>query len=113
MDAFALRDRLIGEYADYVRNLIDKLHVYRGRQGADVAMRRLREAFAADRLRCVGTSATLSMEGSHSEQRAEVARVVSALFGAPVDPDQVIGETLCRTAPRGSAGCAFRGRAAA
>lgn len=81
--------------------VLDELHVYRGRQGADVAMlvRRLREAFAAERLQCVGTSATLAAEGSYFEQRAEVARVASGLFGATVDPDHVIGETLRRATP--------------
>jgi ATP-dependent helicase YprA (DUF1998 family) len=42
--------------------VLDELHTYRGRQGADVAMlvRRTREAFAAEHLQCVGTSATLA-----------------------------------------------------
>lgn len=81
--------------------VLDELHVYRGRQGADVAMlaRRVREAFAADQLQCVGTSATLASEGSYGEQRAAVARAASSLFGAPVDPEHVIGETLRRATP--------------
>ena len=45
--------------------VLDELHTYRGRQGADVAMlvRRTREAFAAKHLQCVGTSATLAGRG--------------------------------------------------
>ena len=41
--------------------VLDELHTYRGRQGADVAMliRRLRGAIGATALQCVGTSATL------------------------------------------------------
>ncbi len=81
--------------------VLDELHTYRGRQGADVALlvRRAREAFAADRLQVVGTSATLAGEGTWSEQRDEVARVASLLFGATVHPQNVIGETLQRVTP--------------
>ena len=81
--------------------VLDELHTYRGRQGADVAMlvRRARDAFATDRLQCVGTSATLAGSGTYNEQRAEVAHVTSMIFGAPVQPEHVIGETLRRTTP--------------
>jgi ATP-dependent helicase YprA (DUF1998 family) len=42
--------------------VLDEMHTYRGRQGADVAllMRRLRDLLGADDMRCVGTSATLA-----------------------------------------------------
>lgn len=78
--------------------VLDELHTYRGRQGADVAMlvRRVREALNADAMQCVGTSATLAGQGSLEQQQAEVARVASTLFGAPVRPEHVIGETLRR-----------------
>lgn len=81
--------------------VLDELHTYRGRQGADVAMlvRRAREAFAADRLQCIGTSATLAGPGTFEEQRGEVARAASLLFGAPVETDHVIGESLRRATP--------------
>jgi ATP-dependent helicase YprA (DUF1998 family)/very-short-patch-repair endonuclease len=77
---------------------LDELHTYRGRQGADVGMlvRRVREACNAPDLQCVGTSATLAGGGSFAEQRVEVARIASLLFGASVEPDHVIGETLRR-----------------
>ena len=78
--------------------VLDELHTYRGRQGADVALlvRRVRDILNAGTLQCVGTSATLSSKGSRQEQRAEVAYVAATLFGAPVFPDNVIGETLRR-----------------
>src|SRR5579875_101170 len=76
--------------------VLDELHTYRGRQGSDVALlvRRVRDATGAANLRFVGTSATLAGPGSFAEQRAEVARVASRLFGAVVEPHNVIGETL-------------------
>jgi ATP-dependent helicase YprA (DUF1998 family) len=81
--------------------VLDELHTYRGRQGADVAflVRRAREAFEASNLQCVGTSATLATAGSFDEQRSEIARVASLLFGSPVEPENVIGETIRRATP--------------
>jgi ATP-dependent helicase YprA (DUF1998 family) len=66
--------------------VLDELHTYRGRQGADVAMlvRRLREACSADALQCVGTSATMTTKGSQADQRQEVARVATRLFGSTI-----------------------------
>ncbi|MFM7534726.1 MAG: DEAD/DEAH box helicase, partial [Acidimicrobiales bacterium] len=96
------RDRRLVRAAQGLRFLVlDELHTYRGRQGADVAMlvRRVREACAASELQCIGTSATLASGGTPAEQRAEVARVASLLFGANVTADAVIGETLRRTTP--------------
>ncbi len=82
--------------------VLDELHTYRGRQGADVAMlvRRLRQRFAAENLLCIGTSATMSSSGSADDKKRTVADVASKLFGTPVLADDVIGETLERaTAP--------------
>ncbi|MDI3420123.1 protein kinase domain-containing protein [Streptomyces luteolus] len=79
--------------------VFDELHTYRGRQGADVALliRRVREACrAAAGLQCIGTSATMSTEGSWEDQRREVAKVAGRLFGTTVYPHRVIGETLVR-----------------
>ena len=78
--------------------VLDELHTYRGRQGADVAMlvRRVREATESPDVQCVGTSATLAAGGTYDEQRVEVAKVASTIFGAAVTPAQVIGETLER-----------------
>ncbi len=81
--------------------VFDELHTYRGRQGADVAflIRRTRELLAAENMQCVGTSATLAGSGTYDEQRAEISRVATRLFGAEVKPENVIGETLRRATP--------------
>ena len=81
--------------------VLDELHTYRGRQGADVALlvRRVREACEAPNMLCVGTSATMASGGTYAEQRAEIASVASRLFGAAVKPAHVIGETLTRATP--------------
>ncbi|MCS6850586.1 MAG: DEAD/DEAH box helicase [Gemmataceae bacterium] len=81
--------------------VLDELHSYRGRQGADVALlvRRVREAMSAPRLQCIGTSATLAGVGSFAEQQRQVAQVASQLFGVRVQPEHVIGETLRRATP--------------
>ena len=78
--------------------VLDELHTYRGRQGADVAMlvRRTREAMGAQRMQCVGTSATLASTGSWVNQQIEVSKAASLLFGSIVPPENVIGETLRR-----------------
>lgn len=78
--------------------VLDELHTYRGRQGADVALlvRRTRNACEASNLQHVGTSATMATGGPVGDQRAAVARVASLLFGATVERDDVIGETLKR-----------------
>jgi len=79
--------------------VLDELHTYRGRQGADVAMlvRRVRNALNATNLQCIGTSATLAGAGSLDEQRKDVAEVTSILFGDKVQPEHVVGETLRRS----------------
>ena len=81
--------------------VLDELHTYRGRQGADVALlvRRSREFFGAKQLQVVGTSATLAGPGTYDQQQTEVAEVASVLFGAEVTPSDVIGETLQRATP--------------
>lgn len=78
--------------------VLDELHTYRGRQGADVAMlvRRVRQACSAPKLQCIGTSATMASGGSTLDQQRVVAEVATRLFGAEVTPERVIGETLTR-----------------
>jgi superfamily II DNA/RNA helicase len=77
--------------------VLDELHTYRGRQGADVAMlvRRVRDRTSPNLL-CVGTSATMATEGTAEDRRRAVSRVASRLFGAEVRPENVITETLYR-----------------
>lgn len=78
--------------------VLDELHTYRGRQGSDVAMllRRVKDFLGAGHAQVVGTSATLAGAGTMEEARKEVADVASVLFGSPVAPENVIGETLKR-----------------
>jgi len=79
--------------------VLDELHTYRGRQGADVALlvRRVQDRLAAGELQCIGTSATLAGAGTYDERRAGVAAMASQEFGSVVKPEHVIGETLVRT----------------
>ena len=79
--------------------VFDELHTYRGRQGADVALlaRRVREACVAPDLQLIGTSATMATGGTFASQQQEVAKMASMLFGRPVQPQHVIGETLRRS----------------
>lgn len=71
--------QLIGHAKGLRFLVLDELHTYRGRQGADVAMlvRRLREACEAHELLHVGTSATLAGGVSWAEQQAEVAELTA------------------------------------
>ena len=94
-------DKAVMRNAKGLRFLVlDELHTYRGRQGADVALlvRRVREALA-DNLICIGTSATMSTEGPEEERNAAVARVAGRLFGTPITYRNIITETLRRTTP--------------
>jgi hypothetical protein len=80
--------------------VLDELHTYRGRQGADVAMliRRVRERLE-DPLRpiqCIGTSATMATEGSRESKDVAVSQVASRLFGTEISTDCVVTETLLR-----------------
>lgn len=79
--------------------VLDELHTYRGRQGADVAMlvRRVRDRLCQKRAPiCIGTSATMASEGAEGEKKVAVAAVASRLFGTPIGPDAVIDESLKR-----------------
>jgi ATP-dependent helicase YprA (DUF1998 family)/very-short-patch-repair endonuclease len=81
--------------------VLDELHTYRGRQGADVAMlvRRVRDALDAPQLQCVGTSATLAGAEDPAEQQKQIAAVATQIFGTEVLPANIIGETLRRVTP--------------
>ncbi len=77
--------------------VLDELHTYRGRQGADVALlvRRVRAALNPD-LQCVGTSATMATDGTPEARNAVVASVAGKLFGTRVPAANVLTETLER-----------------
>jgi len=92
-------DRRVVEHCNDLNFLIlDELHTYRGRQGADVALlvRRLRERLQADQLICIGTSATMSSTGTQADRNKTVAEVASKLFGTAISEHEIIGETLER-----------------
>lgn len=92
-------DRRVVDHCQGLEFLIlDELHTYRGRQGADVALlvRRLRERLQANELVCIGTSATMSSTGSLADRNTTVAEVASKLFGASISEQDIIGETLER-----------------
>ncbi len=93
------RERLVSRAQGLRFLVLDELHTYRGRQGADVAMlvRRVRNTLNATNLQCVGTSATLSSAGGFEDQQKDVAAVASKLFGDTVLPEYIIGETLQRS----------------
>jgi ATP-dependent helicase YprA (DUF1998 family) len=96
-------ERALIEQARGLRFLVlDELHTYRGRQGADVAllMRRVQDRLGSvPSIQFIGTSATLSTEGTYSERRQQVADVGSLLFGSTVEPEHVVVETLQRITP--------------
>jgi ATP-dependent helicase YprA (DUF1998 family)/very-short-patch-repair endonuclease len=95
-------DRAIIEAARGLKFLVlDELHTYRGRQGADVALliRRLKERCASSETLCVGTSATLSSSEDLAQQKRDVADYASRLFGVPVPDDRIIVESLRRVTP--------------
>jgi ATP-dependent helicase YprA (DUF1998 family) len=79
--------------------VLDELHTYRGRQGADVALlvRRVRDRLAIGELQCIGTSATLAGAGTSEERRSAVAKMATQVFGTKVLPEHIIEETLVRT----------------
>ncbi len=93
--------KLIQSAFDLKFLVLDEMHTYRGRQGADVALllRRLREILSAPHMQCVGTSATLASKGTWADQQKEVAALAKRLFGNTVMPDDIVGETLERATP--------------
>jgi superfamily II DNA/RNA helicase len=79
--------------------VLDELHTYRGRQGADVAMlmRRVRDRVCPERQPvCIGTSATMQSEEEGVDSAKGVSRVASLLFGADILEDAIITESLER-----------------
>jgi len=84
-----------GQLSDLRFLVLDEIHTYTGRQGADVAclVRRLKEhTKTRGRLRCVGTSATID-SGSPEQAAASTAAFAEELFGEPFAPDDVVTES--------------------
>ena len=80
--------------------VLDELHTYRGRQGADVAMlmRRLKARIGdpSNPPIYIGTSATMSSKEEEEEKKDVVANVTSRFFGVKVGKEAIITETLRR-----------------
>ncbi|ORV66621.1 DEAD/DEAH box helicase [Mycobacterium gastri] len=92
------RKNLISSAENLSFLVLDELHTYRGRQGADVAMlvRRLRGAVKSNDVQCIGTSATLAGPGTKAEQRQQVAELATRIFGVEIPVANIVGETLRR-----------------
>lgn len=75
--------------------VFDELHTYRGRQGSDVALliRRI-NGLGKNEIITIGTSATMSTEGSPKEKKESVAKVAQTILGKPYKSDDIIGEYL-------------------
>ena len=94
-----LDTKVIGNATGLEFIVLDELHTYRGRQGADVSIlvRRLRDRCAgAAQPICIGTSATMVSDGSDAVRAAAVADVATRLFGAEIGADAIIDESLRR-----------------
>lgn len=104
---FMMLEMLMTRQSDLDRNVLancrglqfvvlDELHTYRGRQGADVAMlmRRLKSRLChgARSPIAIGTSATMSSAEDETERNRAVADVASRIFGTPIGADAVITE---------------------
>ncbi|WP_242496174.1 DEAD/DEAH box helicase [Sphingobium cupriresistens] len=97
------QERLDRAVIDNAQNLdflvLDELHTYRGRQGADVAMlvRRVKQRLTPSKdLICIGTSATMSSSPDEAERAAAVAEVATKLFGQSIGVGSIIDESLAR-----------------
>lgn len=79
--------------------VMDELHFYRGRQGADVGMllRRLQQKAGHTPL-AIGTSATMASGGNRDERCQAIADVASKLLGVSTKPANIIDEALKRVA---------------
>ena len=78
--------------------VLDELHTYRGRQGADVAMlvRRVRERLTDGDLQCIGTSATMAGGSGLADANRRVAEVASRLFATRISEFNIVTEDLER-----------------
>jgi superfamily II DNA/RNA helicase len=75
--------------------VFDELHTYRGRQGSDVSLlvRRIK-SWCTKEFVCIGTSATMSSDGTPLEKKQKVAEVATTIFGSSYSPNEIIGEYL-------------------
>lgn len=75
--------------------VFDELHTYRGRQGSDVSLliRRIK-SWCNSNFICIGTSATMSSEGTPMEKKQKIAEVATTIFGAQYTSSEIISEYL-------------------
>ncbi|MDD5367864.1 MAG: DEAD/DEAH box helicase [Anaerolineaceae bacterium] len=88
-------DRTLFAHPEVLQFLVlDEVHTYSGKRGADVAalIRRLKQhTHTAGRLHCIGTSATVESGGKETAAQA-VSSFASTLFGEPFAAENVIAE---------------------
>ncbi len=75
--------------------VLDEVHTYSGKRGADVAclIRRLKQhTGTGGRLRCIGTSATVQSEAA-GDARPVIAGFATKLFGEPFAAENVVVES--------------------
>jgi superfamily II DNA/RNA helicase len=87
---------LRNSFLDNIKFLVyDELHIYKGRQGADVSLlnRRIKTSAQNKDIICIGTSATMAT-GSFDKQKSEVAKIASRFFDTTFLPDDIIIESL-------------------
>ena len=85
----------LGEEGVFRFLVLDEVHTYSGRRGADVAMliRRLKwHTKTQGKIRCIGTSATIQ-SGDGDEPRRIMADFAEKLFGESFSQDSIIGES--------------------
>jgi ATP-dependent helicase YprA (DUF1998 family) len=85
------------EFKENLRFLVlDELHTYSGKQGADVAflVRRLKQRTnTIGKLICIGTSATMISDKSDENSSQAIADFASKMFGEEFKPENVVVET--------------------
>ncbi|GAH80052.1 unnamed protein product, partial [marine sediment metagenome] len=75
--------------------VLDEIHTYSGRRGADVAclIRRLKwHTGTIEKLICIGTSATIQ-SGEGEDAKKVMANFAQKLFGEEFKPESIIGES--------------------
>ncbi|AHW62297.1 protein of unknown function [Draconibacterium orientale] len=76
--------------------VLDELHTYSGKQGADVAflVRRLKQRTnTIGKLICIGTSATMVSDKNDENSSQAIADFASKMFGEEFKPENVVVET--------------------
>lgn len=80
--------------------VLDEVHTYTGKRGADVAclIRRLKQhTNTIGKIKCIGTSATVQ-SGDESEAKRVISEFASNLFGESFNENSVIGEDYVESA---------------